>query len=412
MALIRNPKAILALLTALNFINYLDRFVLSAVLPAVEDELHLSHTAGGLLATLFLVGYFATSPIFGTLADRQSRKGLMALGVALWSLATFASGLATGTHTLMLARAFVGVGEASYATIAPTLIDDLAPPEKKGRWLAIFYVATPVGSALGYLVGGFLGHAYGWRSAFFAAGLPGLLLAALCLLIQEPARKLSEEKPDPVGSAKKLLALPLYRQGVAGYCLATFAIGGFAFWAPTFLLRNYGLDLATANFRFGIVTVLAGIIGTVVGGAWADRRTVKRNEANNEPALVRNNLHVSFVGNAIGAPFALAAFLAPTPTVFFLCTFLCETGIFLSSSPVNTVILRSVPSHLRASAMALSILAIHLFGDLWSPPLMGWLMDHVSVRAAMMLVPLAFAVSAVVWYPKAAKRTEPAAPAI
>src|ERR1700733_14725689 len=132
--MIRRPSVILALLTGLNLLNYLDRFVLSAVLPPIEAELHLGHSIAGLLGTVFLVGYFLTSPIFGALADRGKRTGLIAVGIAIWSLATIGSGLATGAVTLGLARIAVGVGEASYATIAPTIIDDLAPQGRKSTW--------------------------------------------------------------------------------------------------------------------------------------------------------------------------------------------------------------------------------------------------------------------------------------
>ena len=177
--MIRKPAAILALLTGLNLLNYLDRLVLSAVLPKVQESLGLSNFVGGSLATVFLIGYFVTSPIFGQLADRGARKGIIAAGVAVWSIATFASGLATTALALVLGRAMVGVGEASYATLAPTIIDDMSPPDRKGRWLSVFYVAIPVGSALGYLTGGFVEKHHGWRAAFFVAGGPGILLAAL-----------------------------------------------------------------------------------------------------------------------------------------------------------------------------------------------------------------------------------------
>ncbi len=176
-AVIRRPALVLGRLTALNLLNYLDRFVLSAVLPKVQDDLHLSNFVGGSLATVFIIVYFVTSPVFGSLADRAGTGGrtrLVTLGIVVWSLATIASGLAHDTWSLLAARAVVGVGEASYATIAPTLIDDVAPPEKKGRWMAIFYSAIPIGSALGYVLGGTVEHATGsWRAAFFVAGGPG-----------------------------------------------------------------------------------------------------------------------------------------------------------------------------------------------------------------------------------------------
>ncbi len=394
--MIRRPQTILALLTALNLLNYLDRLVVSAVLPKVRDELHLSNFVAGSLATVFLLGYFATSPLFGALADKGARKGLIALGVAVWSVATFASGLAAGAASLVGARAMVGVGEASYATLAPTIIDDAAPPERKGRWLAVFYVAMPIGGALGYLVGGFVEKHWGWRHAFYVAGGPGIVLAAVCLLIQEPVRKKLAEKADVLGNASKLWAVRLYRRGVLGYCAYTFAIGGFSFWAPTFLHDRYGLDLATANFRFGLITVLGGAIGTALGGTWADR-AVRRGGALDDASVARANLRVCAIGSVVGAPLTFACFLAPSANVFFGLVLFAEIALFLSTSPINSVILRASPPEIRASAMALSIFAIHLLGDLWSPPLIGLLADHFPIAAAMMSVPVAIGVSAVLW---------------
>src|SRR5882672_5236311 len=197
---IHSPRAILALFTALNLLNYLDRTVLSAVLAPVQGDLHLSNFVAGWLPTIFLIGYFATSPVFGALGDRVPAGGrtkLIALGIAVWSAATVASGLAMGTGSLIAARALVGVGEASYATLAPTLIDDLAPASQKSRWMSIFYAATPIGSALGYLVGGAIESSHGWRAAFFVAGGPGLAIALLCLLIVEPPRPVVAQAPAP-----------------------------------------------------------------------------------------------------------------------------------------------------------------------------------------------------------------------
>jgi MFS transporter, Spinster family, sphingosine-1-phosphate transporter len=403
--MIRRPGAILALLTGLNLLNYLDRLVVSAVLPKVQEELGLSNFEGGLLATIFLIGYFATSPIFGALGDRLPRKGLIAAGVVVWSLATVASGLATSLWSLLLARAMVGIGEASYATLAPTIIDDVTPPDRKGRALAVFYSATPIGAALGYLVGGFVESRYGWRSAFFVAGWPGIVLALVCLVIVEPARKLAAEKANVLRDMQRLLTMPLYRQGVFGYCAYTAAIGAFSYWAPKFLYARYGLPLAAANFRFGLVTVAAGAIGTVIGGRWADRGP-RVSAGTGTPAApsatdrVNALLRICALGSAVGAPLAVACFLSPTPSIFFGCVFAAILALFLTTSPINAVVLQAVPTELRASAMALSIFAIHVLGDLWSPPLVGLLADHLPIQVAMMTLPIAIGVSAFVWWPR------------
>ena len=404
--MIRRPATILALLTALNLLNYLDRLVVAAVLRPLSRELGLSNFVAGSLATVFLVGYFLTSPIFGALADRGPRKGLIALGVVVWSAATFASGLAVGALTLIAARALVGVGEASYATLAPTIIDDAAPPEKKGRWLAIFYVATPIGGALGYLVGGFILTRWGWRHAFYVAGGPGVILAGLCLLIQEPVRKKLAEKASVLASVARLWTHRLYRRGVLGYCAYTFAVGGFSFWAPTFLQDRYGLAEGDANFRFGLVTVVGGALGTVLGGVWSDRWVRARGAQTDDRATARINLRICAISSAVSAPLALVVFLAPSANAFFVAVTFCEVALFVCTSPINAVILRSVPPEARASAMALCIFGIHVLGDLWSPPLIGALADRMPMSRAMMLIPLAIAVSAVVWLARRPTREE------
>jgi MFS family permease len=405
---IRRPGAILALLTGLNLLNYLDRLVVSAVLPKIQEELHLSNFEGGLLATIFLLGYFITSPIFGSLGDRMPRKGLIALGVLVWSAATIASGFATGLWSLLLARAMVGVGEASYATLAPTIIDDVTTPDRKGRALAIFYIATPIGGALGYLVGGFVEHRWGWRSAFFVAGGPGLLLAALCLLLAEPTRTLSTAKASILGSIKRLYDTPLYRQGVLGYSAQTAAIGAFSFWAPKFLYARYGLELAKANFQFGVITVIAGAIGTIVGGRWADKvaRTTTDPDPETERKLrVNRLLKICAVGSAFGAPLAAATFMSPSPALFFAFVFLTIGFLFMVTSPINAVVLQGAPPELRASAMALSIFSIHVLGDLWSPPFVGLLADNMPIQLSMMTLPVFIIVSALLWWPRRLPKT-------
>jgi MFS family permease len=396
--LIRRPRTILAVLTALNLLNYLDRLVLSAVLPRIEDELSLSHAVAGLLGTIFLLGYFITSPAFGTLADRGKRTGLLAIGIVVWSLATAASGLARSFGELAAARALVGVGEASYATIAPTIIDDLAPPEKKGRWLAVFYSAMPIGGALGYVTGGLVEKSYGWRAAFFVAGGPGILLALLCLFIAEPPRALHDKGARLLDAWRPLLGSRLYVRGVLGYCASTFAVGGFAYWAPAFLFRRYALELATANKGMGAVTVLSGAIGTAIGGVWSDRATASLGKQDHD-ARARAYLFICASSSAIAAPLAAAAILAPSAGWFFPLFFLAETAIFVSTSPVNAVILESVPVVLRATAMAFSIFCIHALGDLWSPPGVGILADHLPMAMAMLVLALAVAISAAGWWP-------------
>jgi MFS family permease len=445
---IRDPRIVLALFTALNLLNYLDRTVLSAVLAPVQGDLHLSNFVAGWLPTIFLIGYFVTSPVFGALGDRVATGGrtkLIALGIAVWSAATVGSGLARGAGSLIASRAFVGLGEASYATLAPTLIDDMAPASQKSQWMSIFYAATPIGSALGYLVGGAIESAHGWRAAFFVAGGPGLAVALLCLLIVEPprpavaGRPLGSDAPDParerrgaagshpyregdpvladtshlgalIDSARALARIPLYTGTVLGYCAYTFALGGFAYWAPVYLHKQYGIGAGHASVVFGLVTVAGGSVGTLAGGMLADgaaRARVRRAEARKgsaldpretDDAVARGNVWLPALGAAIGAPLSAIAVGAATASHFFVAVFPAEVALFLLSGPINVALLRSAPPALRASAMALSIFAIHALGDLWSPPLIGLVADHAPMQVAMFAAPVVFALAAFLWF--------------
>ncbi len=422
--MIRRPALILAILTGLNLLNYMDRTILAAVLARIQDksQLDLDELQGGTLATAFLIGYFATSPIFGALADRATkseglfggRKVLMAFGVLVWSAATWATGHAHSYATILLARAVVGVGEASYAAVAPTIIDDLAPAEKKGRWLSVFYLAIPIGSAVGYLLGGFIEKRFDWRTAFWFAGGPGVVLALACLLIVEPPR--TPRKREPVLAMLRPLGQQrLYRRAVAGYCLSTFALGGFAHWAPKFIHVEYDMKLDKANYVFGLVLIVAGALTTSLGGWLGDRagkRMAARGGVPEGDSLPLGHLRVCAIASFLGAPFAAAAFLSPTPQIFFVFMFLAIASVFLGNSPINAALLSSVPPHLRASAMALSIFAIHILGDMWSPPMVGGLMKVLGSRPlAMELLPLAILGSACFWWIRAPKPAPTASPA-
>jgi MFS transporter, Spinster family, sphingosine-1-phosphate transporter len=432
---IKNRTAILALLTGLNLLNYIDRYVVAAVLKAIKEPaalggLGLSGLESGLLGTAFMLGYFATSPFFGGRADKGKRNGLIALGVAIWSVATFATGLTHTFGTMLCARVAVGIGEASYATLAPTIIDDITPPEFKNRALAIFYLAIPVGSALGYVLGGTILKYWGWRYAFFISGGPGLVLALSCLAIAEPERKLREVKAKALDGLRTVAKLPLFRRDVLGYCAYTAAIGAFAYWAPNYLADTYAptlhvevtghlahfvivtqgtLTTASAAQYFGAVTVVGGAIGTIIGGRWSDRalRAVPDATAglawDAAPTKRGTNalLGVCSKSMIVAAPLVVLVFVMPSPIAFFAVALVAEIFLFLSTSPVNAIGLRAVPPELRASAMAGMIFAIHLFGDLWSPSVLGLLYDYLIPTVAMMAVPVVFAVSAYLWWPRA-----------
>src|ERR1700677_4771066 len=188
------PAWILCMLTGLNLVNYLDRYVLSAVLVPLQKDLGINDGQAGRLMTAFMIGYFVTSPVFGWLGDRWSRKWLIAAGIFVWSVGTVLTGFATTFAVMIAFRMLVGLGEASYATISPSLISDSYAPAKRNNALTIFYVAIPVGAALGTIMGGIIAAKWGWRHAFIWVGTPGLLLALVLLPFAELKRGHAEGK--------------------------------------------------------------------------------------------------------------------------------------------------------------------------------------------------------------------------
>jgi MFS transporter, Spinster family, sphingosine-1-phosphate transporter len=386
----------LGLMTLLNFVNYIDRYVLPAVAPRIKDALSLTDTELGFLGSAFLFSYLLTSPVFGWMGDRFSRTRLMAFGVAVWSLATSGAGIARSLVQMTFARGAVGVGEASYAAISPALISDYYPPERRGRVFAIFYLAIPVGSAVGYLLGGAIEQRFGWRAAFFAVGLPGLLLALLTLTAPDPPRGINDapaparpgERQSYLDSLLLLVRNRDYVLAVLGYAAYTFAVGGMSFWVPVYLNRERGMALAHANFTVGAVTVVAGVGGTFLGGYLADVIARRVRQA---------HLYVSGLSMLLAVPFAWVAFTAQAPTAFLASLFAAEFLVFLSTGPINVVIVTVVPVAIRATAMAVSIFVIHLLGDAAAPLVIGAVSDRVGLSNAVLIMPVAVAVSGVIW---------------
>jgi MFS family permease len=397
-----SPGWILAVLTGLNLFNYLDRFVLSAVLTPLQRDLGINDGQAGRLVTAFMIGYFCTSPIFGWLGDRCSRKWLIACGIFVWSLGTVLTGFAATFAMMVGFRILVGLGEASYATISPSLISDSYAPSKRNNALTIFYVAIPVGAALGTIIGGLIAAKWGWRHAFIWAGAPGLFLALVLLPFAELKRGQAEGKTaeaarrPSVRDILSLIRIPDYLLVVLGYTAYTFALGAFGHWGPTFLHRAHGVPVDKAGEFFGAVLVVAGLVGTLLGGfaatAWRRRN----------PAGYAWTLGLSVL---VAVPVAFGAFLASS--TFWSMSFLAAAMflLFLSTGPVNTLILETAPVNLRSSAMAVSIFTIHLFGDMWSPEIVGRLADSFggNLQRAVLILPLALIVASALWLMLAVK---------
>jgi MFS family permease len=331
---------------------------------------------------------------------------LIALGVACWSIATALSGLAWNFTSLFVARASVGMGEAAYVTVGPSLLSDYFPRDQRGRVMAIFFCAIPVGSALGYVVGGLMDAHFGWRMAFFVAGIPGILLALLCLQLADPPRGSQDRDRAETAAARegssgarpagrdfflsyvKLLHNKPYALTVLGYVAYTFALGGLAFWMPAFLERIRGIPRDQATVSFGTIVVITGFIGTFVGGWLGDYCAKYSNRA---------YLWISATATLLAAPFAWVALTAASSTTYLVCMVAAQLLMFLSTGPINASIVNLVLPTQRASANALGVFTIHVLGDVPSPIIIGMLSDASSLSRAVKIVPVAILAAAAIW---------------
>jgi len=390
---VQSARAALGVLTGLNVLNYADRYVGAAMMPLILSSLALSDAEGGLLQSAFILSYSLVSPLAGWMGDRWARLRLAAAGVLVWSVATVASGLAPSYAALLLARTVIGVGEASYAVVTPSLLSDLYPPERRARVFAIFYAAIPVGTAVGYALGGTIGEAFGWRSAFFVAGIPGAVLALTLLCLAEPERGASDSADTrpatPLGlgpSLRALCARRSYLYNTAAQVLYTFAMGGLATWMPTYYVRERALPLGTASTTFGLLLLIAGFAGTVLGGQLTDRLASRVRGA---------QFAISGWGLVLSLLFTAGAVLAPSPGIFWPCTFVTLLLLFLNIGPLNAAMANVLPPDLRARGFALTTMAIHLLGDAASPWLIGVVSDHVGLTAPILAAGLLLGIAGV-----------------
>src|SRR4051794_7182021 len=364
-------------LFVMNLLDYVDRWVLAAVLPQVQAELHLNNAQAGWLASLFLISYSLVSPFMGYAGDRTRRTWLLGLGVGVWSLATVGTGLARTYGHLQWARAFLGIGEATYGVIAPTILMDLFARETRARVMSAFYLAMPIGGAIGMALGAWISRHYGWHAAFFVVGAPGLLAAFAALWLPEPVRGASEgadaqrlRAHEQAGTSREdyleLLVNSSYNYAVFGMTFYTFAIGGLAYWLPKFLSVTKGIDSVKANGLLGLTTLFAAIVGMSLGGWLADR-------------LAKTNPRALFLvpGVALIAavPFLLLAIYSKDVVWIYAGIFLSEALMFINTGPCNAVIANVVMPNMRAAAYAISTFVLHFLGDIWSPTLMGWVAD-------------------------------------
>lgn len=369
--------AALTLLLLINLFNYIDRYVLAAVEPLIRAEFFPKGSpdeasAGfrmGLLATAFLVSYMLTAPVFGWLADRWHRWAIVGIGVLVWSFASGGGGLAKVWVVMLAMRIFVGIGEAAYGPTAPTLISDMFPVRRRGAVLAWFYAAIPVGSALGYLLGGLVAGSLTWHWAFLLTLPPGLALGVSCFLMKDPPRGAADGAVHRHASLSDYLVLartPSYVLSVAGMTAFTFAIGGISFWMPTYLHEHRGQEnLPHVNMIFGGITVVAGLTATLFGGWLGDKLRSR---------LSGSYFLVSGGGMLVGFPFFIASLYAPMP-LGYVFIFMAIFFLFLSTGPSNAILANVTHPSIRATGFALSIFFIHALGDAVSPPIIGLITD-------------------------------------
>ena len=395
----KGARLALTLLLLINLFNYIDRQVLSAVLPRIREHFFPDNPPNtkfllGLLTTAFMVTYMVTSPIFGWLADRMSRWVIVGISVLVWSLATGGSGLAAvvgGFWLLMVTRCFVGIGEAGYGPAAPTLISDLYPVQRRGAVLAWFYMAIPVGAAIGYVVGGQLAQRFSWPVAFYAVVAPGIILGIWALGMTDPPRGLSDHAGQGLRTAKMadylvLLRTPSYVLDCLGMAAMTFAIGGISVWMPTYLdFRRVG-DLGSLNLKFGIILAAAGLLATLLGGLAGDAL---------RSSFPSSYFLVSGIGILIAAPFVLLI-LITSGIWLWISIFLAVFFLFFNTGPSNTILANVTHPSVRATGFALNIFVIHILGDAASPPILGKIAEK-SWNAAFVVVAGVMALAGLLW---------------
>ena len=419
----------LVLLLLINLFNYVDRQVLAAVVPSIERgffgggkssaalaaiqawcRAHLGFQPElaliGVLSMAFMVLYMVGAPIFGRLAETHSRWALVGIGVVSWSLASGASGLAATFLGLLLTRCVVGIGEAAYGPVAPTILADLYPVEIRGRILAWFYVAIPVGSALGYVLGGGVAgsgigawgaralgiHAESWRWAFFVVVPPGILLGLRAFFMKDPPRGRADGVAEQRTARVRLrdyfvlLRTPSWTLCTVGMTAMTFAIGGIGFWMPYYLSRKPGAP-AAATVIFGAITCVAGLAATLLGGAAGDRFRAR---------FSGSYFLVSGIAMIVGFPFMVLTLSATFPLIW-LWVFLTCFCLFFNTGPTNTILANVSHPSIRAAGFALNIFVIHAFGDVLSPVVIGILGDRWNMDRAFLVVGAMFLLAGALW---------------
>ncbi len=387
-------RTALLLLLGINLFNYIDRQVLAALEPEIRAAFFKAGdpnamTMTGLLGDAFLVTYMLSAPVLGFLADRFSRWVIVGTAVILWSLASGGSGLAATFSILLATRICVGVGEGGYGPAAPTILSDLFPIEHRGRIMAIFCAAIPVGSALGYVLGGSIGTHLGWRWAFYLVTPPGIILGLLCFFQRDPrvpGHHLLQKTKLKMADYVKLFRTRSYLLNCIAQTLMTFAVGGLGYWISSYL-RFRNQSPAFGMTIFGLITVVAGLSSTLIGGVVADRL---------RPRLPSSYFWVSGIGMLIGCPLFVISLYIPFPAAW-VAMFLAIFFLFLNTGPSNTALANVSLPAVRATAFAINIFFIHAFGDVQAFWMLGYIGGHTNMHIAFLVVSGVILAAGLVW---------------
>lgn len=384
------PKTALALLTALNLFNYIDRSVLFAVQDLIKAEFHRSDASFGMLTSVFFLFYMFAAPFMGPLAERFSRKSVIIAGALIWSGATLLTAVTQDFTGLLIRHTLVGIGEASFVILSPVFVADMFPERQRGRVMGVFYLAIPVGTALGYVLGGVMGPAFGWRTPFYVGAAPGAVLALLLLFIPEPpvGQFDPQEKTPDRETLKGLARNPAFLTATFGMAMMTFALGGLQVWMPTFLHRARAYSLGEANIFFGISIAVNGLVASLAGG-WLSDYLLRRTRA--------AHYLVSAVSLGLGIPAMwVALYTRGHPMVVGICA--AEFLLLLNTGPLNAAIINSVGAHIRPMALAANIFIFHLLGDVPSASLIGYMSDRYSLQRAFLGPVVAIALSSAILF--------------
>uniref|UniRef100_A0A7N0ZVC4 Major facilitator superfamily (MFS) profile domain-containing protein n=1 Tax=Kalanchoe fedtschenkoi TaxID=63787 RepID=A0A7N0ZVC4_KALFE len=442
------PKRLLIVFCVINMLNYVDRGVIasngvngsletcteSGVCTGgkgIQGEFKLNNFEDGVLSSAFMVGLLLASPIFASLAKSYNPFRLIGVGLSVWTVSTLGCGCSFNFWSIAICRMLVGVGEASFISLAAPFIDDNAPVAMKTAWLAMFYMCIPTGIALGYVYGGIVGSNFNWRWAFWGEALLMLPFAILGFVMKplqlkgfapsgsskafiavetvdesddletaevpvlvadggdrsEDAVKTSNMFTRFFGDLKQLLGEKVYVVNVLGYIAYNFVIGAYSYWGPKAGYNIY--HMANADLMFGGITIVCGIFGTLAGGYALDHMV----------ATLSNAFKLLAGATFFGAIFCFAAFCMKSMYAFIALFAVGELLVFATQAPVNYVCLHCVKPRLRPLSMAMSTVSIHIFGDVPSSPLVGVLQDHIkNWRHTALILTTVFFLAAGVWF--------------